>query len=152
MYEITKKKYPEQNVIYIRTRDSLYSMGKYISQLYKTARKATVEPAGPIFTMYYEKPTDPKSVDYEMALPVNGELNTGEIRTKKIGGENCIYLRLKGSYKQFEDAYREMSDYIEKNNIELSGPPREVYVRGPLFGILTFIPIMITDIYFPIKE
>lgn len=150
MNTIEIKPYPVQQVITIRTRDSLYAMGKYIGNLYKMARNAGLKPAGSSFCVYYEKPEDPKNVDYEMCLPVSGRSEL--VETKTIGGENCVYLRVNGSYKQFGDAYKLLNDYIEKNNIELSGPPREVYVRGPLLGFLTFIPTMVTDIYFPIKE
>lgn len=146
--DIKIKKYPIQNVITIRTRDSLYAMGKYIGQLHKKARAAGLKPAGKIYCVYYEKPEDPQNVDYEMGLPVSSVTD----ETTQIGGEDCVYLRVKGSYKQFGDAYQAMSDYIQKENIELSGPPREVYVKGPLLGFMTFIPTMITDIYFPIKE
>ena len=68
-----------------------------------------------------------------------------------MGGDPCLYLRVKGSYARFEAAYRALTDHVEAKGYEMSGPPREVYVRGPLFGFLTFIPIMVTDIYFPIK-
>lgn len=148
MYPIEIRKYPEQNVLLIRTQDSLYAMGKYIGQLHKKSKSLGLKVAGKVFCIYYEKPENPQNVDYEMGLPVDQKRD----ETVTMGGEDCVYLRIKGSYKQFGDAYQAMSDYIEKKNITLSGPPREVYVRGPLLGFLTFIPIMITDIYFPIKK
>jgi effector-binding domain-containing protein len=149
MYLVEQKKYPKQEVITIRTRDSLYSMGKYIGQLYKRAKKANLKVTGPIFCIYYEEPKDPKNVDFEMCLPIEGE---SDLESKRIGGELCLYLRVKGSYKQFPEAYKALTEYVSKHKIELAGSPREVYVKGPLLGFLTFIPRMITDIYFPMKE
>ena len=82
-----------------------------------------------------------------MHLPVDG--SAGGVT--EIGGETCAYLRLKGSYKQFASAYAALGEYIQNNGLEVIAPPREVYIRGPLFGFMTFIPTMITDIYFTLK-
>lgn len=148
-YVVSEKNYPEQTVVYIRRKASLYEMGKIIRELFSTARSLKRKPAGTIFSIYYEKPEDPKSVDYEMCLPVQGQADAEGL--KKIGGEKCAYLRVKGSYKQFEQAYGAVGQYVESKGYKAAAPPREVYVRGPLLGFLTFIPTMITDIYFPVE-
>ena len=144
---IEQKVFPKQNVISIREKASLRDMGRIIGRLYKKARDAGLKPAGKIFTVYWEKPEDPDNVDYEICLPVEGSAEG----VTETGGETCAFLRVKGSYKQFESAYAALSEYIKCNDLEVAAPPREVYVRGPLFGFVTFIPIMITDIYFPLK-
>lgn len=149
-FQITREDFPEYEVISVRTRDSLYAMGKHIGELFRTAKARKLRPAGPLFTVYYEKPSDPNGVDYELFLPVGGD--PAELdKLVDYGGDPCLKLRLKGSYKQFEAAYKALSDEIEAKGLEMTGPPREVYVRGPLLGFITFIPIMVTDIYFPIK-
>ncbi len=149
-FSIVRETFPEYEVVSVRTRDSLYAMGKHIGALYSLARRRHLRPAGPLFTVYYEKPADPENVDYELFLPVSGD--PAELdKLVDFGGDPCLKLRLKGGYSRFEAAYKALSDAVESQGLELSGPPREVYVRGPLFGFLTFIPIMITDIYFPIK-
>jgi len=148
-FAVEERKFPECVVLSIRTKDSLFAMGKYIGALFSKAKEAGRKPAGSVFCVYYEKPVDPKAVDYEMFLPVSGDIDPSK-GIARIGGENCVYLRVKGSYSQFEAAYDAVSAYIAVKKLEIIAPPREVYVRGPLLGFLTFIPIMITDIYFPI--
>jgi len=150
-FDVGKKTFPLLSAISIRTRDSLFAMGKLIGSLYGKAREAGRSPAGSVFCVYYEKPVDPKSVDYEMFLPVSGEADEAK-GIARLGGENCLYLRVKGSYSQFGAAYDALSAFVEEHKLRMIAPPREVYVRGPLLGFLTFIPIMVTDIYFPIAE
>lgn len=149
-FEISEAEFPEETVLSIRTKDALGAMGKHIGGLYALAAAKGLKPAGPVFAVYYEKPVDPSSVDYSIYLPVEGppeELDKHE----DFGGDRCLKLRLKGSYSRFKDAYAALEAEFVKRKLEMSGPPREVYVRGPFLGFMTFIPTMITDIYFPIK-
>jgi Transcriptional regulator, effector-binding domain/component len=145
-YPIEECDFPEMTVLAVRTKDSLKAMGKYIRELYSQARMKSLVPDGPVCAVYFEKPTNPDSVDYEMALPVEGAQEEMDKLTD-LGGDHCLKLRVKGSYAKLAGAYDYFTSYIEKGGYELSGPPREVYVRGPFLGL----PTAVTDIYFPIK-
>jgi effector-binding domain-containing protein len=147
-FKIEECDFPEMTVLSHREKDSLYAMGKHIKEIYRNAAMRGLRPAGPVFSVYFEKPTDPASVDYETLLPVEGPPEELD-KLADMGGDPCLRLRVKHSYKKFESAYQALSDYAEKEGYETSGPPREVYVRGPmLFGL---IPSQVTDIYFPVK-
>ncbi|HCM26507.1 MAG: hypothetical protein A2Z99_10780 [Treponema sp. GWB1_62_6] len=149
-FEISEAEFPEETVLSIRTKDSLGAIGKHIGGLFAMAASKGLKPAGPVFAVYYEKPVNPSSVDYSIYLPVEG--NAEELdKHEDFGGEHCLKLRVKGSYSRFTEAYAALEAEFAKRKLEMAGPPREVYVRGPIFGFLTFIPTMITDIYFPIK-
>lgn len=151
-FKVEVKTFNQNNVVSVRTVDSLYSMGSYIRKLYRIASRNKLKPKGHIFTIYYSDVDNPKEVDYEMHLPVDKDIDTDSFSTKVIGGEECVYLRVKGSYNKLGKAYQAIIDYVNEYNYEIIKPPREVYVRGPLLGFLFFIPTMITDIYFPIKK
>jgi effector-binding domain-containing protein len=126
-------------------------MGSYIRGLYEQARDRALKPAGPLFTVYFEKPEGDGPVEYELCLPVEGR--TEELdKLADMGGDPCLFMRVKGSYAQFGAAYKALTDFVAAGGYELAGPPREVYVRGPLLGFLAFIPTMVTDIYFPIAK
>jgi Transcriptional regulator, effector-binding domain/component len=146
-YVIEEKAFPEATVVSIRTKDSLKAMGKYIRELYGLARQKGLKPDGPIFTEYFEAPTDQSKVDYAMHLPVEGD--TAELdKLEDIGGDPCLCLRVKGSYSKLAAAYKSLTDYIAAKGYEMSGPPREVYARSPFLGIMA---LAVTDIYFPVK-
>lgn len=149
-YEIVERDFPEMTVLSVKTKDSLRAMGTYIKGLYEQASERGLKASGPIFTVYFEKPTNPENVEYEMFLPVEGPSEELD-KLADLGGDPCLYLRVKGSYAQFEAAYKALEDRFAAGGYEMAGPPREVYVRGPFLGFLTFIPTMVTDIYFPIK-
>ncbi len=150
-YAVKEKDFPEWTVLSLKTKDSLRAMGKHIGGLYGQAKLRGLRPDGPLFTVYFEKPEGEAPVEYELCLPVEGP--TAELdKLTDIGGDPCLCLRVRGSYAQFGAAYKAMGDFVTAGGYRLSGPPREVYVRGPLFGFMTFLPTMVTDIYFPILD
>ncbi|MBI9012284.1 MAG: hypothetical protein JEZ08_08605 [Clostridiales bacterium] len=149
---ISKPKFTEfkkQECLSNKTKDSLFAMGKYIRKLKKEAHSLGVKQDGPVFTIYYEEPENPKDFEYEVFLPINQKI-TGI--TKSIGDEFCASIRINGSIKQFKTAHNTLTDFIKNNNHEAVGHLIVVYVKGPLLGFLAFIPTMVTDFYFPIKE
>lgn len=150
-FMIEERTFPEMTVLSVRTRDDFKAMGTHIRALYGQARLRNLAPSGPLFTVYFEKPEGNNPVDYELCLPVEGRPEELD-KLADFGGEKCLYLRVKGSYGQFGAAYKAFEDELYRRGIQPIAPPREVYVRGPLLGFLTFIPVMVTDIYFPIGE
>lgn len=150
-FAIEERDFPEMTVLSVKTKDSLRAMGSYIRGLYQQASIRGLRPDGPVFTIYLDKPTDPENVDYEMCLPVSGPPEELD-KLADMGGDPCLYLRVKGSYKRFEAAYAALTGHAAAKGYSLAGPPREIYVRGPLLGFMTFIPTMVTDIYFPIER
>jgi hypothetical protein len=84
-----------------------------------------------------------------MCLPVEGPADELD-KLVEMGGDPCVFTRLRGSYAGFGRAYAALADYAKEKGLAFAGPPQEVYVRGPLLGFLTFIPTMITDINSPI--
>lgn len=146
-YPVEECDFPEMTVLSVRVKDSLKAMGKHIGELYSQAKLRDLVPDGPVFAIYLEKPGDPNLVDYEMHLPVEGPSEELDKLTD-IGGDRCLKLRVKGPYSKLGGAYEFLSAYASKGGYEMAGPPREVYVRGPLLG---FIPTTVTDIYFPVK-
>ena len=150
-YSIEEKDFPEMTVLTVKTKDKVRAMGTYIRGVFEQTRIRGLKPAGPLFTVYFEKPQGDAPVEYELCLPVEGP--TAELdKLADMGGDPCLYLRVKGSYSQFGAAYKALGDFAAAGGYEMSGPPREVYVHGPLLGFLTFIPTMVTDIYFPIAK
>jgi effector-binding domain-containing protein len=150
-FAIEEKDFPEMTVLKVHAKDRIQAMGKYIGILFRLARTKRLKAAGKLFSIYHEKPEGKDKVDYEICLPVEGPPEELD-KLEDMGGDRCLYLRLPGSYSRFGSAYSALEKAAEDKELEFAGPPREVYVRGPLLGFMTFIPTMVTDIYFPIRK
>ena len=150
-FAVEEKDFPEMRVLKLHAKDTIMAMGKYIGAVYRLAREKGFKPSGPLFSIYLEKPSGMEKIEYEMCLQVEGPPEELD-KLEDMGCDHCLFLRIKGSYSQFSAAYEALEASAKAKGLEFSGPPREVYVRGPLLGFLTFIPTMVTDIYFPIKK
>jgi len=150
-FAIEEKDFPEMTVLKVRAKDTVTAMGKYIGVVFRQAREKGLKPSGKLFSVYFEKPEGEKKIEYEMCLPVEGPPEELD-KLEEIGGDPCLCLRVKGSYSQFSSAYATLEAAAKEKGLEFAGPPREVYVKGPVLGFLTFIPTMVTDIYFPIRK
>lgn len=150
-FEVEEKDFPKMTVLKVRAKDTMMAMGKYIMAVLKLAREKGLKASGALFSIYLEKPVGMERTEYEICLPVEGPPEELD-RLDDMGGDPCLFLRVKGSYSQFASAYAALEADAKAKGIEFAGPPREVYVKGPLLGFLTFIPTMVTDIYFPIRK
>ncbi|MEI6876050.1 MAG: hypothetical protein WCL50_13075 [Spirochaetota bacterium] len=146
-YTIESVVFPSLRVLAERRRSSLSDIGRRIGALYGLAAAKRLVPAGAVFAIYFEKPIDPTSVDYELCLPVTGAASAlGEL--PEIGGENCYRIVWRGSYKGLSGVYDALNARIADENRSLSAPPREAYARGPLFGL---VPIgLVTEVWYPL--
>lgn len=52
------------------------------------------------------------------------------IKFKKLKSVKAVCLYHKGSYANLREAYAFIMEYIEKNNLKISAPPRERYIDG----------------------
>lgn len=150
-FAIEERDFPEVTVLKVHAKDRVQAMGKYIGGLFQLARSKRLKAAGKLFTIYLEKPQGQEKVDYEICLPVEGPPEELD-KLEDIGGDPCLCLRLPGSYSGFGGAYSALEKAVKDRGLEIAGPPREVYVRGPLLGFMAFIPTMVTDIYFPVRR
>jgi effector-binding domain-containing protein len=150
-FAVEEKDFPEMKVLKVHAKDTIMAMGKYIGAVFRLARERGLKPSGKLFSIYLEKPEGASKVEYEICLPVEGPLAELD-KLETLGGDHCLYLRVDGSYSQFGAAYEALVAAAKDRGLEFAGPPREVYVRGPILGFMTFIPTMVTDIYFPIRK
>jgi effector-binding domain-containing protein len=146
-YFIEELSFPRVKVLRKRVKDSFNAMGRLIGSLYGEAAARRLKPAGAVFCIYYEKPSDPRSVDYEVCLPVEGAAGDME-GVEEMGGETCLRIVYKGPYKGISGVYDALGAHIEDENRRVIAPPREVYRRGPLFGFLPWG--LVTEVWFPV--
>ena len=71
-YTIEERDFPEMTVLSVKTKDSLKAMGTYIKGLYEQAAERGLKASGPLFTVYFEKPTDPRMSSTRCSCPSRG--------------------------------------------------------------------------------
>lgn len=86
----------------------------------------------------------------EVVFPIEGEAEaSGDLSVYEIPGGKMARIIHMGPYRDRHDTYQELFAWLAKNDLELNGPVREVYINDPA---VTDEDILVTWIYAPISD
>jgi DNA-binding transcriptional MerR regulator len=109
-----------------------------------------ITPTGPCFTIYH---SEEPNVDTEVCEPLGESLPPDpRVRIHELSGVSSMATVIhKGPFLTIGEAYTAILKWIEANDYQISGPPREVYLKPADKGSQTD-PQTITEIQFPIDK
>ena len=126
--------------------------GKLLDELYGTLAKNQVRPMGPPLAIYHDEGFKEKDVDVETAVSVtqsslkeNGRLSITFLPTVQVAS-----VLHQGPYDTLSLAYQAILQWINNNNYQITGPDREIYLRGP--GRNVKPTAYVTEIQFPVVK
>lgn len=147
MYRVNEKIIEPVNVISIRTQGSITNIGETIKQICVSMYKNNLSSAGYMFTRYYNEDFNPQDTDYEVCMPVVNDTKVIGLKTIELPGGNAISTIHTGPYNDIGQAYKVLFDYLNKTGKVCTGPPREVYLKGP--DVCSSEEQYVTEIIFP---
>ena len=122
-----------------------HELGDYIEQ-------KNVKIVPPCMAIYYDTGHNEDSIDAEVIEPIAGELSGNErikVRNlEEISEAACVVH--KGSYETLHLAYNAISKWIQENKYVITGPQRELYLKG--HWITNDPNEYITEIQFPVNK
>lgn len=142
---IEKKRIEKQLIIGLRVKDRYEEMGKYIGEL---AMKFGQYIAGAPFALYYDKGYK-EIADYEICFPIREEIDTNDYSVRYLDSGDVISLMHKGAYEGLIKSWEKIFEYIEKYEMKIKLPTREIYLTDPCRekpeNYLTEIQIFLED-------
>lgn len=84
---------------------------------------------GPSFTLYHNA-VPQRDYDAESCVPVTRAVETDEIKSRILAGGIMLYLIHRGPHSTLGEAWEMLFDHIERHNIAVNGPVREIYLEG----------------------
>ena len=134
-YEVSiKRTTPQQAVCLRRVMPSYHSEGDLWGEMcgYLGTLKG-VQYAGPAMNICHDSEYREKDVDIEVALPVTAPVpESGDIRMRTVPGyEQVASVLHKGPFDTIIKAYQFMLGWIERNNYQMAGPDRVLYLNDP---------------------
>jgi AraC family transcriptional regulator len=124
-----------------------------IEKLYGWAKQQKVMPGFYPIAIYLD---DPKIVPSEacrteIAITYKGEAQEKSgVKTREMPAMKVATLSHKGPGTEFKNTYRTLIEWIEKKDLELSGPPMEIYSKKP--EIINGETILYAKILMPVKN
>jgi DNA gyrase inhibitor GyrI len=113
--------------------------GKALTELMDMAQKQKLEPAGPMFGMYYDNPAQvkPESTKYEVCIPVKAGTKVMKVdkktgfSVKKVAPMQVAVTDYMGPYDQVSPTYAKLYKWVGENNYQPAGPMMEWYLSDP---------------------
>ncbi len=124
-------------------------MGELYGKLFAYAGEKGIEPAGPVFAIYFS--WEPEgNVVFEAGLPIASEdEGTDEIVFKEFPVMEAVTTLYTGAYDGLEPVYGNIMKYMEDSKLESTGSSWEVYLTDP--SKVKDPSQNKTLIYFPVK-
>jgi effector-binding domain-containing protein len=118
----------------IRTRTPVEELpvvlGKYFGQIIAYMHETSIKMSGAPFVAYYNM--DMSDLEIDVCVPVAVETKgNGNILADKLGRGNYVSTLHIGPYHQVEGAYKAITEYIQVNNIDITGVAYEFYLNDP---------------------
>ncbi|MBI9105228.1 MAG: MerR family transcriptional regulator [Spirochaetales bacterium] len=125
--EVTIKEIGEIGMISISYKGKYSECGKYIGMLYKIGGSKL---AGKVFNRYSgEEASD--DAEIEVCLPVKEKIEHDGVEYKILPSCRVISTIHTGPYEELGRAYQMLVDYRDKYSLDIKGPYREIYIKGP---------------------
>lgn len=124
---ITRKRVDDMLIASIRFRGRYEEVGRHIGRLLQHCAKVV---GGRPFAIYHNSGSA-GSYDIEACVPVTQAVETAKIGCRMLEGKDVLSLVHHGPHSTLGETWEALFDYIEKNNMTVDGPGREIYLRGP---------------------
>lgn len=132
-YDIVLKKVEAVKVAGRRELVTDYgAQGPLWEELVTYIEENNVKMVPPCMAIYYDEPEGKNLVDVQVAEPIIGNLKGNDRITvedlEEVPQMACVIH--KGSYKTISLAYTAISQWMQDNGYKITGPQRELYLKG----------------------
>ncbi|MEL6603538.1 MAG: MerR family transcriptional regulator [Cyanobacteria bacterium J06614_10] len=127
------------------------AVGRLLTEIMTYLGQQRSQPQGPCIAIWHDPEYKEKDVDAEAIAVVSDTLTgTERIKHKALPAiEQAATLIHRGPYTTLNQAYAAIVQWIEENGYQITGPNREVYLKG---GAEQNNSEYITEIQFPVQK
>lgn len=131
--------YPEEGILWKRL--------EYLCE----ESKIKLSPNSPAMAIYHGTDDGSGLLDVEVLLPLDREYSpTDEIHISRIPEREAASVMFQGSYSQISLINSVAAEWLEKQRLEIDGPPFMIYHRSP--ENCTDDRAFVSELCFPVKE
>jgi DNA-binding transcriptional MerR regulator len=133
----------------VRFKGRYIEIGDHLTRLFSIF--STVA-NGPAFCMYHDDHHADENMNIECCLPIIKKLPAAGINYSTLPGARMVTITHEGDYSTIWMAYKKIVDYLNKKDLPIIPPSREIYLRSK-GKILPGDPEnFLTEIQFLVKE
>ncbi|HET9498596.1 MAG TPA: GyrI-like domain-containing protein [Candidatus Limnocylindria bacterium] len=135
-YDITVADVATRKVLSKRAEVPIDAIGPTVQgalrEIYEYLARSSGAPTGEPFVIYHSRPTMTAGWQIEVCAPISRDLPAppGWSVREVPGGSVATTLHV-GPYQSLGLAYEEIERFIRTHELDVAGPPREIYLSGP---------------------
>lgn len=118
-------------------------IGQAFQKLYSQIHKAGLELVGPRYCAY-PIPQEGERVPVDVVVPIHPKPNQGPLQIGEQPAGWVASTLHRGPYHDLPKAFRAVHAWIETNDYQVIGPPREIYLEHG--------PVPLTEVAFPVSK
>jgi DNA-binding transcriptional MerR regulator len=134
--EVALKDVPSQAVASVRDVIPTYGdVDQLFGEIFAYLGQHRLNPIGPPASIYHDPEFREQDVDVEVVVPVAAPVPEGErVNGRELRGGEMACVFHQGSYETIGGTYGQVMGWVENNDYRITGPPREIYIKGPESG------------------
>ncbi len=108
-------------------------IGEIMGQIFHPRnQKERVAITGPPMYICHDKSYKESDIDIEMAVPITGRISVDpDFEVKNLPAGKVIFAIHTGPYRNIAETYNKIFEYAVRNNFEIQGLTRELYITNP---------------------
>lgn len=126
--EIVTKTVPPVLVAGIRVTGRYADCGQVFARLGRLVGRHV---SGKAMTLYYDCEYKEEDADFEPCLPVSKPVEREGVSVRELPAARCLTLLHHGPYEELRRSYQTLIENAQRHDYRLTGPSREVYLKGP---------------------
>lgn len=125
--DLTLKDVPDIFMASIKFKGRYTDIGEYMTRLQGIFSSVI---NGPAFCLYHDDHHADENMNIECCLPVSRKLPAAGIKYSTLRGTPVVSIMHEGDYATIWKAYQKIVDYLNKRDLPIIPPTREIYHRG----------------------
>jgi len=125
--ELTVKEVPDLFMASIRFKGQYSEISRHmtrLSEIFSTVAN------GPAFCLYHDEHHADENMNIECCIPIRKKMPAAGINFTTLNGEKMVCIMHEGDYATIWKAYQKIVDYLNKRNLPIMPPSREIYLKG----------------------
>lgn len=127
-FEVNERKVEGLLIAGIRWKGRYSDCGSKFKEL---GRKAGRYIHGKAMNLYYDLEFKETDADIETCFPIRKSFEAEGIHVHTLDPIFCLSLIHEGPYEEINRSYEKIMAAIKEKNLKISGPIREIYLKGP---------------------
>lgn len=147
------KDVPAQRVITLEHKGAYEEIGGVYRRLAAWAAERGAKIAGKGRTYFLDAPRAgiPEAARYMVCLPFEGDVaGDGEVKVQNLPAQKVYAYLHKGPYSDIPAKYAELMAWVSVQQLEVAGPPFEIYLKAPSGGASVPPEELLTEICLPV--